>query len=85
MISLYEFNQLKTLDQKADVVWDADHFIASREVGEHRVNLYRVSDFYVEIFYYTKTNRIENIRSFKADEHLDAYLDGIANSVKLNL
>ena len=75
-IGLYEFNVLTDIE-KANMVLDNGTFMLKRHDDQHVINLYTLSDFYVELYYDQKSNRINKIRSFKSTEPLDPYIDDI--------
>lgn len=74
-MTLYQFNLLND-NQKAEIVWNSV-CIGGREVGNHRILLYQVHSFYVEIYYNHTCNKIEKIRSFSSIDQLRPYLDKI--------
>ena len=75
-LGLYEFNILPD-DEKAQMVWDDGTFLTNKADEEKAVNLYSLSNFYVEIWYDKPHNRITNIRSFLSTSQLSPYLDDI--------
>lgn len=61
-MTLYEFNALdETGQQKA--IWEGT-LIADREDEEHKILLYQIDGFYVEVFYHKSYNVIRSYRSF---------------------
>jgi len=50
-MTLYEFNAMDEMEQ-AEAVWDGV-YIADREDIEHRILLYQLDNFYVEVFYFS--------------------------------
>lgn len=77
-MTLYQFNRLDEMEQ-AEAVWDAV-FVADREDEEHKILLYQIDSFYVEVFYHKEYNMIGRFRSFSSTEQLHPYLD----KIKLN-
>ncbi len=75
-IGLYEFNVLTDIE-KANMVLDNGTFMLKRHDEEHVINLYTLADFYVELYYDQKSNRIIKIRSFKSTEPLEPYLGDV--------
>lgn len=75
-MGLYEFNILPD-SEKADIVWEHGAFLTNRVEGRFGINLYSLSDFYVEVWYSTPNNKIEEIRTFKSIEPLEPYLGEI--------
>lgn len=47
-MTLYQFLELDEMEQ-AEAVWDAT-MIANRDDGEHRILLYQIDTFYVEVY-----------------------------------
>jgi hypothetical protein len=74
-MTLYEFNQLDEMEQ-AEALWNGV-FIADREDDEHKILLYQIDGFYVEVFYHKEYNVIRRFRSFSSTNPLDPYLDKI--------
>lgn len=74
-MTLHEFNQLDEMEQ-AEAVWDGG-FIADREDSEHKILLYQIDAFYVEVYYHKEYNVIRRFRSFSSTNELDPYLDKI--------
>lgn len=72
MISLFHFIGLD-LNEKAEYVWQGTH-IATRTDSEHRILLYRLDDYYAEVFYHAETNVITDITGFRANSKLVPYL-----------
>ena len=62
-------------------LWDSA-LISDREDVYHRILLFQVDAFYVEIYYNKKLNAITKFRSFSSTEPLVPYLDKI-NLIKL--
>jgi len=78
-MTLYEFNFLSE-DEKAHAVWQGA-FLADREENGLMVQLYAISNFYVEVFYDPAANEILSFRAFNSRNLLLPYLADI----KLNL
>ncbi|RFZ92929.1 hypothetical protein D0C36_16200 [Mucilaginibacter conchicola] len=66
------FNML-SLDEKADVVWSGT-FLSDRIKDEFCIQLYSLPDFYVEVFYEVKANKIVDFRPFTDKQALVPYL-----------
>ena len=73
-ITLYDFIQLD-LNAKADKLWEHGSYIDSYINFEKRVNLYFLSNFFVEV--YLDSNSIIEISAFKKGERFDKYLERI--------
>lgn len=54
------FNSL-SLDEKADIVFQKDSFVDTREYYNQTINLYLVKGFYVEVWYLPSENTISDI------------------------
>ncbi|MEO7834804.1 MAG: hypothetical protein ABIR50_05755 [Ginsengibacter sp.] len=74
-MTLYEFKQLDETEQM-EAVWDAV-FVADREDREHRILLYQIDAFYVEVYYNKEYNDIRRFRSLSSTDQLQPYLDKI--------
>ncbi len=72
-MTLYEFNDLDELEQH-EAIWEYGVMIGDRFEGEHRIILYQLFSFYVELFYQQEHNVLRKLRSFCSTELLDAYL-----------
>ena len=71
-MTLYEFNLLSENEQ-AMAVWQGE-YITSREDRDYTIMLYKVSDFYVEVYYNKGGNDIVRFNPFKARRRLELYL-----------
>jgi len=71
-MTFYEFISLDETE-KADAVWEGQ-FIAFREVDNHMVLLYKIGDFYWEVYYEREENAIVKLRPFKTKKFLAPYL-----------
>jgi hypothetical protein len=74
-MTLYEFNALDQMRQ-AEAVWDGQ-FIDDREDQDHKILLYQVDSFYVEVYYHKQQNAIKRFRSFCSTDQLQPYLQRI--------
>ena len=72
-MNLYGFIAL-SMDEQALTAWDGE-FIATRMENDKKVLLYKVEEFYVEIFYDYTENRIIKLRPFKTKRLLEPYFD----------
>jgi hypothetical protein len=54
-------------------------FLAFREDEDHWIILYKVNDFFVEVYYHLDSNNVERIRPFKTTWRLQAYFSGRLN------
>ena len=71
-MTLYEFLALDEMEQ-AEAVWSATH-IGEREDEEHKILLYQIDGFYVEVYYHKEYNVIRRMRPFASIDQLEPYL-----------
>lgn len=71
-MTLYQFNSLDEMEQQ-EAIWEGVH-IADREYDEHKILLYQIDAFYVEVYYHKEHNVIRHYRSFANVEQLEPYL-----------
>ena len=74
MISKTKFRQL-SIKQKGEYVFQEGEYIGLREYYNHRINLYSLSDFFVEVRYFPAENKIEKIEILESEKTLDLYID----------
>ena len=72
-MTLTEFSVL-TEEQKALTVWQGQ-FMTYREEVEFMIMLYKVHDFYVEVYYNNKNNRLIKFNPFSSKKRLEFYFD----------
>ncbi len=71
------FNTL-TLDEKIKLLYSEGTFIVSIRYYRYKVNLYLIGNFYVEVFYNHKEDRIERTEIFKtSSKRIKFYTDQI--------
>ena len=46
-----------------------------RDYSNHRINLYSLNDFFVEVWYSSAKNKIEKIEVLEDEKTLDLYID----------
>jgi hypothetical protein len=73
MLAPYEFNVMPFSDQ-AGYVYEKGDFLACRFNGGNNINLYRVGNFFVEVWFNKKVKQIARIRSFTSKAYLEPYL-----------
>ena len=75
-MKLYEFLALSE-EEQYNTIWEigvlVDQFIKDDIV----INLYSINDFYCEVYYDIKSNKILYKQTFKQGARLDKYLDRI--------
>ena len=77
-MKLYQFLRLSDA-QQYDAVWSLGVHVDTHIKNNIAINLYSINDFYCEVYYDMKTNKILYKKTFKQGELLDKYL----NSIKL--
>jgi hypothetical protein len=73
-MTLYQFNALDETEQH-EAVWNHGVMVGERIEDQHRVLLYQLFSFYIELYYHTEYNVLRRLRSFSNTECLDAYID----------
>jgi len=61
------------LNEQAECIWQGT-FLAMRSDAHHKILLYRIGDFYAEVFYDNKENKVTQIKGFRANSHLIPYI-----------
>ena len=72
-MTLYEFNMLEK-DGQHSAVWEYGTHIGERIEGPHKLILYQLFSFYVELYYSINANELTRLRSFSSVKCLDPYL-----------
>ena len=81
-MTLYQFNDLDEAEQH-EAIWDHGVMIGDKIEGEHKIILYQIFSFYVELYYHIEYNVLRRLKSFSNTECLDAYIkDFNLNSLK---
>ncbi len=75
-IKLYEFLRLSEVEQY-NTVWSLGVHVDTHIKDNIAINLYVINDFYCEVYYDMKTNKILYKQTFKQGERLDKYLGKI--------
>lgn len=75
-MTLYQFNALKE-PEKAEVIKAHGVELAQRVDEEHRITLYQIDGFYVEVYRSIQDDVITRYRSFSSANLLDPYTDQI--------
>jgi hypothetical protein len=73
---MYQFNCLDEVRQ-IELLWSAGVLIGSRQEGFHKILLYQIDAFYVEVFYQYFQGKMVKIKSFSGTDLLDPYLNTI--------
>ena len=82
--SVIKFNTLG-FDEKAWHVWHDATFLIVRQNKSYRVNLYFLNNYYIQLWYHVKNNRIEKIAATHSKKVVDRYLGLIEVSKLLKL
>ena len=72
-MNFYQFNDSDELEQHEEL-WENGVHIGERIEGGHKIVLYQIHSFYVELYYHMELNALRRLRSFSSSECLDAYL-----------
>lgn len=78
-MGIYEFNILCEHD-KYDTVFTKGQFVDTVNMDNIKYVLYSLSDFWIEVQYNSKTNKIIGIASFVEGSSLDRY-SNVPNSI----
>ena len=83
--TVIKFNTLD-FDEQAWHVWHHATFLIVRQNKSYRVNLYFLNDYYIQLWYHVKKNRIEKIAATPSKRVIDPYLSliEVSNLMKLN-
>jgi hypothetical protein len=72
----YHFNILDE-NEKANTIWSKGVLIGERADAFHKIMLYQVDAFYVEVYHHTHFNVITKMQSFSSTHKLQPYLEAI--------
>jgi hypothetical protein len=61
------------LNEQAECIWQGTCLAMRSEPG-HKILLYRLHDFYAEVFYDEQQNEIVRIKGFRANSNLVPYM-----------
>jgi hypothetical protein len=75
-MKLYEFLGLSE-EEQYKCVWSIGVHVDTHVKDNVAINLYVINDFYCEVYYDIKANKILYKKTFKQGELLDRYLDKI--------
>ncbi len=75
-VTISEFNELN-IDEKAWYLWHGATFLHVYQKEKHRINLFYLNDYYIELWYHIDNNKVENIRAFKSTTLLEPFLQNI--------
>ena len=72
-MTLYQFIRMDEMEQ-GEALWEHGVHIADRDEGEHKLILYQIDAFYVEVWYHKEYNVVRKYRSFLSTDELEPYL-----------
>jgi len=72
----YHFNILDENEQ-ANAIWGKGVLIGERSDAFHKIRLYQVDSFYVEVYHHNHFNVITKMQSFSSTSKLQPYLETI--------
>jgi hypothetical protein len=75
-MDFYEFNYLTGSD-RAELVWQHGSLLAIREHMGCSVILYKLPEFFTEVWYSPEDNQIVLVHGFKSSELLEPYIESI--------
>jgi hypothetical protein len=75
-INLHEFLRILEVKQY-NIVWSLGVHVDTHIKDNIAINLYTINDFYCEVYYDMKTNKILYKQEFKQGVRLDKYLNFI--------
>jgi hypothetical protein len=70
-MTLYEF-RLLSWDEQAAATWEG-HYLMARQEDSCNISLYKVYNFYVEVYYCNSSNRLLRFHSFNNKGNLERY------------
>ena len=76
MIDQHKFKTLP-FNNQAGYIWAEGTYLATREEDGHKINLFRLKDFFAEIWYHGLQEHIFKIRTFTSKKCLEVYLNTI--------
>ena len=79
MLSIQEFRFLP-FEKKCDVVTYDGQYLTFRQLGDCKVFLYYTGEFYAEVYYTTKYQKVLMINAFESTRGLEPYLERISLS-----
>jgi len=71
-ITVSEFNNLQDFEQ-LNITWQHGFMVGKRTDGEGEISLFRLSLFYVKLYYNLKNNLFKKSKAFSTVENIGAY------------
>ena len=73
-----QFNAMKSLDNKADLVWDIGMHVDERIIyNKYIIKMYSIYSFFVEVWIDVKTLKIDKIQALENSQDWQGYLKSI--------
>lgn len=76
MITEVEFDNM-CLDDKGEIVFTFGRYIATRPYYNFNVNLYKLYNYLVEVWYFCPDNQIERIEVLKSNKTYRLFAEGV--------
>jgi hypothetical protein len=77
MYTLQDF-RVMPFEKKCDVITFRGNYIAQRVLGDCKVFLYFTAEFFIEVFYSPKHQKVLMINAFDKSIGLEPYLDNVS-------
>jgi hypothetical protein len=77
MVSLQDF-RIMPFEKKCDLITFKGSYLAVRVLGDCKVFLYHASEFFIEVFYSPKHQKVLMINAFEKTTGLTPYLENIS-------
>ena len=77
MVNIHDFRSL-TFEKKCDVVTYYGQYLLHRFLGDCKIFLYGADDFFIEVFYSPKYQKVLMINAFDQLSGIEPYLDEIS-------
>lgn len=77
MVSINDF-RVMTFDRKCDLVTHYGQYLSHRMLGDCKVFLYHADNFFVEVFYSSKYQKVLMINAFDQTLGLEPYIESVS-------
>ncbi len=77
MITIQEF-KVSSFEKKCDLITNYTEFIASRTKEDTKIYLYHAGEFFVEVFFSTRYQKVLMIHAFNDTEALIPYTEDVS-------
>jgi hypothetical protein len=75
-MDFYQFNYLP-VSERAELVWQHGRLLATRDHMGCSVVLYKMAEFFAEVWYSPEDNQIALVHGFRSPELLEPYIESI--------